>query len=139
MSKAYDMNAKNIWVFNVGDLKHAEFEYQFAMDLAWNIDAWRPEKAHQYMKFWANETFGAELADDIAEVQQLHYIFLMRALPAMPPIKYPAHRIAARYGDDGKETADNEIGLRIHRNSEQREYDGSGCDRYPITDEDVGE
>lgn len=81
MSKAYDMNAKNIWVFNVGDLKHAEFEYQFAMDLAWNVDAWRPEKAHQYMKFWANETFGAELADDIAEVQQLHYILSASGRP----------------------------------------------------------
>ncbi len=73
MSKAYDMNAKDIWVFNVGDLKHAEFEYQFAMDLAWDIDAWRPEKAHQYMKFWAEETFGTTLANDIAEIQKLHY------------------------------------------------------------------
>lgn len=73
MSKAYDLNARNIWVFNVGDIKPAEFEYQFAMDLAWDVDAWRPEKAYQYMKFWADETFGSLLADDIAEIQSKHY------------------------------------------------------------------
>ena len=73
MSKAYDLNAKNIWVFNVGDIKPAEFEYQFAMDLAWNVDAWRPEKAQGYFRAWAEEIFGSDLAGSIAEIQEQHY------------------------------------------------------------------
>jgi hypothetical protein len=75
MCKAYSLNAKNIWVFNVGDIKPAEFEYQFAMDLAWNVEAWKPEKAHEYARLWAEETFGAALADDIADIRtQYHYL-----------------------------------------------------------------
>ena len=73
MSKAYELNAKKIWVFNVGDLKPTEYEYQFAMDLAWDVDAWSPENAHKYARFWAEENFGAELAEDIADIQKQHY------------------------------------------------------------------
>ncbi|OQB29058.1 MAG: hypothetical protein BWY08_02179 [Bacteroidetes bacterium ADurb.Bin174] len=73
MTKAYDLNAKNIWVFNIGDLKPAEYEYQFAMDLAWDVEAWRPEKAHQYARYWAEENFGSDLADAIAEIQRQYY------------------------------------------------------------------
>lgn len=69
MSKAYAMNSKNIWVFNVGDLKPAEYEYQFAMDLAWDINAWTPEKANEYARHWAEEHFGSELADEIGDIK----------------------------------------------------------------------
>lgn len=73
MSKAYALNARNIWVFNVGDIKPAEFEYQFAMDLAWDINSWTPEKAHEYVLEWATETFGSVLATDIAEIKTKYY------------------------------------------------------------------
>ena len=81
MSKAYDLNAKDIWVFNVGDLKPAEYEYQFAMDLAWDIDAWRPEKAHQYASQWAEENFGSDLAGGIAEIQSQYYYLAASGRP----------------------------------------------------------
>ncbi len=73
MSKAYQLNAKDIWVFNVGDIKPAEFEYQFAMDLAWDVDAWTPEKAHTYTLAWAKEHFGNDLAQEIAEIKNQYY------------------------------------------------------------------
>lgn len=81
MSKAYELNAKNIWVFNVGDIKPAEFEYQFAMDLAWDIDAWTPEKANEYVHFWANETFGSALADDIADIKTKYFYLAASGKP----------------------------------------------------------
>ncbi|MDR1810853.1 MAG: glycosyl hydrolase 115 family protein [Prevotella sp.] len=83
LSKAYDLNAKNIWVFNVGDIKPAEFEYQFAMDLAWDVNAWRPEKAHEYARKWAEETFGATWADEIAEIQKNHYFLSASGRPEL--------------------------------------------------------
>ena len=73
MTKAYSWNAKKLWVFNVGDLKPAEMEISFAMDLAYNIDQWQPEKAIGYSKHWAAETFGEAFAAPIAAIKNEYY------------------------------------------------------------------
>ena len=73
MTKAYHFNARKIWVFNVGDIKPAELETQFAMDLAWNVTKWPPEKASQYAYVWATETFGAPYAKEIAKIKATYY------------------------------------------------------------------
>jgi hypothetical protein len=73
MSKAYDLNCKTAWIFNVGDIKPQEFEYQFAMDLAWDIDRWRPENAAGYARYWADETFGETLGAQIAEIKTQYH------------------------------------------------------------------
>lgn len=81
MSKAYRFGADKVWVFNVGDLKPAELEIQFAMDLAWDIKKWAPEKAHEYPKSWAAETFGAEFAEPIAHIKAEYYRLAASAKP----------------------------------------------------------
>jgi hypothetical protein len=81
MSKAYQFGANKVWVFNVGDLKPAEMEIQFSMDLAWDINRWRPEKADGYARVWAAETFGAEYADAIAHIKQEYYRLASAAKP----------------------------------------------------------
>lgn len=73
LTKAYGFGVRNIWVFNVGDIKPAEKEISFAMDLAWDIDRWSPEKAHTYIRDWASKTFGEAYADEIAEMQEDYY------------------------------------------------------------------
>jgi hypothetical protein len=73
MTKAYEYGARRLWVFNVGDIKPAEAELQFALDLAWNVNAWPPEKARLYMKQWAAETFGPEFAQQIADIKRDEY------------------------------------------------------------------
>lgn len=73
MSKAFALNARRIWVFNVGDIKPAELELEFAMDLAWNVSRWPPEKAHQYVYYWAGKTFGPQLATEIGNIKSLYY------------------------------------------------------------------
>ncbi|MDD3322060.1 MAG: glycosyl hydrolase 115 family protein [Paludibacter sp.] len=73
MSKAFALNTKNLWVFNVGDIKPAEMELQFAMDMAWNTSRWTPDKAYLYAKEWAKETFGAQYADEIFNIKQEYY------------------------------------------------------------------
>jgi len=70
MHKAYALNAKRIWIFNVGDLKQAEFEYQFSMDLAWNINAWQPAESLDYTTFWAKEIFGENFAGPISTIKK---------------------------------------------------------------------
>jgi len=81
MSKAYQFGADKIWIFNVGDLKPAEMETQFSMDLAWDIKSWTPEKAYDYPKAWAAETFGAEYADAIAQIKHEYYRLANAAKP----------------------------------------------------------
>ena len=65
LTKAYTFGARKIWVFNVGDIKPAEKEISFVMDLAWNLDKWKPSNAHNYIKYWAEKTFGCAVAQDI--------------------------------------------------------------------------
>ncbi len=73
MSKAFEYGASRLWVFNVGDLKPAEAEIEFSLDLAWNVAQWPPEKAHLYIKHWAAETFGPEFAQQIADIKRDYY------------------------------------------------------------------
>jgi len=81
LTKAYQYKADRLWVFNVGDIKPAEMEVQFAMDLAWNVDAWKPENAHSYAETWAKETFGEEFAKPIAEIKETYYRLAQAAKP----------------------------------------------------------
>ena len=73
LTKAYVYGARRIWVFNVGDIKPAEKEISFVMDLAWDIHRWKPSEAHNYIKYWAAKTFGNEVAQEIADIQAGNY------------------------------------------------------------------
>ncbi len=73
LTKAYTFGARKIWVFNVGDIKPAEKEISFVMDLAWNINRWKPSEAHNYIKYWAEKNFGNEVAQEIADMQAGYY------------------------------------------------------------------
>jgi len=73
MNRAYQYGAKKLWVFNVGDIKPAELELQFAMDLAWDVSKWPPEKAHTYTYEWAKEIFGDTVAIDISKLKNWYY------------------------------------------------------------------
>jgi hypothetical protein len=73
MTKAYQFGADRLWVINVGDIKPAELETEFAMDLAWNINTWTPKNAKNYAKNWAERTFGKEFSDTIADIKTKYY------------------------------------------------------------------
>ena len=73
LCKAYDMNTRDMWIINVGDIKPAEEEIQFAMDLAWDIDQWRPELAYDYTEQWASEIFGEQMGKEIAAIKNEYY------------------------------------------------------------------
>jgi len=81
MSKAYAYGATRLWVFNVGDIKPAEMEMEFSLDLAWDVEAWSPEKAHTYSEAWATRTFGNPLAEHIARIKQQYYRLAASAKP----------------------------------------------------------
>ncbi len=81
MTKAFDYGASRLWVFNVGDIKPAEMETEFAMELAWDINAWTPEKAYMYPQIWAAKTFGSKFAKPIAGIKSEYYRLAQEGKP----------------------------------------------------------
>jgi hypothetical protein len=97
MTKAYRFGASRLWVFNVGDIKPAEMEIQFAMDLAWNIDAFPPQKAHEYARAWAAKTFGKEFAEPIARIKSAYFRLAQTGKPEhLGALTFTADEAAAR-------------------------------------------
>lgn len=81
MSKAFKYGADRVWIFNVGDIKPAEMETEFAMDLAWDVSSWPPERAAEYCENWAERTFGKEYAKAIADIQRTYYTLAAAGKP----------------------------------------------------------
>ena len=73
LTRAYHQGIRSLWVINVGDIKPAEMELEFCMDLAWDVDSWSPCCAEDYIRVWAARTFGTPLADDIAAIKREYY------------------------------------------------------------------
>ena len=73
MTKAYDHNARKYWILNVGDLKPAEIDIDYFMQLA--TDEPRMEKLTQseFLTQWAAEQFPAVNASAIADVMTRYY------------------------------------------------------------------
>lgn len=71
MGRAYREGVRRIWVANVGDLKPAETEMQYFLNLAYSGENTPAPAA--WLREWAAENFGASLADDIAAIKGDYY------------------------------------------------------------------
>lgn len=97
LTKAYENGIRNLWIINVGDIKPAEAEIEFCMDLAWNVDEWGPEKAHDYSRHWAARTFGEEFADEIGRIKAEYYALAAEGKPEhIHAVDYTDSRIDER-------------------------------------------
>ncbi len=65
---AYETGIDDLWVVNVGDLKPKELPIDFIMRYAWNPDAIPADKTWEYTVDWATRIFGAEHAEEIADI-----------------------------------------------------------------------
>jgi hypothetical protein len=68
MHLAWEYNARQIWIVNVGDIKPMEFPISFFLDYAWNPEKMDAGDLQQYTEHWAAAQFGARYAKDIAEI-----------------------------------------------------------------------
>ncbi|MBP2161131.1 MULTISPECIES: glycosyl hydrolase 115 family protein [Asticcacaulis] len=72
MERAYRMDARKVWIVNVGDIKPAEYLTQYFLDLAFDhkvFDA--TPRAH--LKTWAAAQFGEDAAEDLAAIMTEYY------------------------------------------------------------------
>ena len=81
LSKAYENGMTRFWMVNVGDIKPAEVEFEFCMELAWDVSSWTPDKAWQFSRWWAAKTFGEDLADEISDIRLEHYRLAAQSKP----------------------------------------------------------
>jgi len=73
MQKAYDFNARELWVFNVGDIKPAEYNISFALDMAWDVSAFNKDNLRAHKKKWLEDIFGPELAKELEDIRYTYY------------------------------------------------------------------
>ncbi|MBN1854414.1 MAG: glycosyl hydrolase 115 family protein [Pirellulales bacterium] len=68
MLKAWDFEARNIWIVNVGDLKPIEIGMEFFLRMARNPEAFRNFDQTAYFTQWAARNFNPAQANAIADV-----------------------------------------------------------------------
>ncbi|WP_076069132.1 glycosyl hydrolase 115 family protein [Sphingomonas montana] len=73
MTRAWDRNARRVWIANVGDIKPAEISIQLFMDLAWNVPGRRRLSQRAQLDAWAEETFGAGQGRTIGGMLDTYY------------------------------------------------------------------
>lgn len=81
MSRAYANGAKKIWIANVGDIKPAEYNMEFFLDLAWDIDAVKGEQISAHLRQWAAREFTSDVANDVSEIMNEYYRLAMIRKP----------------------------------------------------------
>ncbi|KAF4332215.1 hypothetical protein FBEOM_13976 [Fusarium beomiforme] len=72
LQQAYHHNAREIWVFNVGDLKPQEIPISFAMALAWDINSIKHDTLPEFFRQAAAREFGSDLADKVGSIWHQH-------------------------------------------------------------------
>ena len=73
MMKAFDYNAKRVWIVNVGDIKPGEIGTEFFLELARNPEKFRKFSQREYLRTWVGRTFGPVFANETAEVLDEYY------------------------------------------------------------------
>lgn len=68
MNLAYEYDATQIWITNVGDLKPMEYPIEYFLRLAWDPERWPKERIEEFGQLWAAREFGAEYANDIEDL-----------------------------------------------------------------------
>jgi len=73
MTKAFDHRARRYWILNVGDLKPAEADIDYFLQLAWDEPRMASMSQSDFLQDWFAEQFPAELAPGIARLMQSYY------------------------------------------------------------------
>jgi len=74
MTKAFALNAKQLWVLNVGDIKPAEYTTQLFLDMAYDIEPFeKPAFSMPHLKKWVSTIFGDKQSASVAQALWKYY------------------------------------------------------------------
>lgn len=139
MTRAWLHNMDQIWIANVGDFKRREWETEFFMDLAWDINSWNAGNIHNFFETVASRDISQEYAGEIAELMWEYYRLATERKPEFmgfnksqwagwPPVQDP-HYSLWRYGDEAQR--------RIRQYQDLRSRAKKLYDQLPETVSDV--
>ncbi len=83
MHLAWEYNAKQIWIVNVGDIKPMELPVSFFLDYAWNPEKWNEDNLRSYYTQWAAQQFGNEHAKEIGDILRQYSQMSARRKPEL--------------------------------------------------------
>jgi hypothetical protein len=83
MHMAWEYNARQIWIVNVGDIKPMEFPISFFLDYAWNPEKIGADDLQKYTEQWAAAQFGKKYARDIADILAKYAKYNSRRKPEL--------------------------------------------------------
>ncbi|WP_163397630.1 glycosyl hydrolase 115 family protein [Flavobacterium fluviatile] len=73
MTKAYENGAKKMWIVNVGDIKPGEYNTEFFLDLAWDINSIKHDGINQYLKEWLTREFSTQIGEYLGPALEEYY------------------------------------------------------------------
>lgn len=83
MHLAWEYNARQIWIVNVGDIKPMELPISFFLDYAWDPEKITAENIPAYYIQWANQQFGPAQAVKIAQLLSKYTQYNARRKPEL--------------------------------------------------------
>ncbi|MDN3594905.1 glycosyl hydrolase 115 family protein [Zunongwangia endophytica] len=82
MHKAYEMNARKIWILNVGYLKPAEYNMQLFLDMAYDMSQFESaSELENHRNEFYTTIFGKELGTQISALRKEYYDFAWERKP----------------------------------------------------------
>ncbi len=114
MSRAYQNDARKIWIANVGDIKPAEYNMEFFLDLAWDINMVNENNIGSHLLQWAAREFGKENASDIADLMEEYYRLAFLRKPEFMGWSQTEPKTPTRLTEFSISLNDNELQRRIN-------------------------
>ncbi|QJD95239.1 hypothetical protein HH214_04780 [Mucilaginibacter robiniae] len=105
MTKAYTLQARNIWVANVGDIKPAEYNIQLFMDMAYHIQPfYQSEYTKTHLQQWVAANIDRPNAATVTNILWKYYQLAFERKPEFmgwsqteptTPVKFTAYNATA--------------------------------------------
>ncbi len=73
MRRAYDHNARKIWMVNVHDPKVAAYDLSLIMDMAWDINSVGPNSLQKHLQGWLSQQFGEQAGRQLVKPMTEYY------------------------------------------------------------------
>jgi hypothetical protein len=73
MHKAWQYDARKLWVVNVGDIKPGEIGTEFFLNMAWDPERWAQRNTREFLVEWAARDLDASAAEDIADIMEEYF------------------------------------------------------------------
>lgn len=73
LTKAWDHDARRMWILNVGDIKPAESDIDYFLRFAWQEERMSKVEQKQFLEDWFAEQFSGQQAAELAAMMEDYY------------------------------------------------------------------